>query len=455
MATRTQINRGVEGKEFVVLKDPKSRLWVRGTLIDTDEGCIIDGVTQGIDFDNYMIVRPKELRGKSSERGLLWVDGIFSFAPHVTVRGQKPNTVRLKAMRVFSGAFDPRIGTVSETRIDISHVAGLGKPKLVSAQYSNGQLTQTFDVDFVRRTLYDRNGCQICLDSSASVGETISSHQSLSILFAKPVPQTIAVDLLDRIVALLSILTNSSVSPRHIEFRRKKRSAFQWNAASIPDVVSDPYEWLTQPERVADTMERMLPDWLANFAEQRPFSTLKTLLATWHGNHYLEWEFLSFCQCFESLNARRMPTTATDERQFTQRIAPVIAAIKELREHGANSEFRRKLEYVVNEANRLSLKIRIDRALRPPPYWLTDVLRHRPGLLTAIEQRRNRLSHGNPDGAVLSSADADAIRVESAVMALSCLVETLLLGGLDYDECVRLAAASPIARDLHRRAATK
>lgn len=137
---------------------------------------------------------------------------------------------------------------------------------------------------------------------------------------------------------------------------------------------------------VADRLQDMLTDWLARHEALSPACNL--YFAVRAGRHvYLESQFLSIVQGLETLHDRTSSETVEPPEEFAERVSAILAVCPH--------SHREWLEEQLTYANKLSLRKRMQRLLRPltPHFGNAEA---RKALADKTVDTRNYLTHYDP-----------------------------------------------------------
>jgi hypothetical protein len=187
---------------------------------------------------------------------------------------------------------------------------------------------------------------------------------------------------------------------------------------------------MDRPEHCVKLLQKLLPSWLK--IDDDELLLARMFLGAAHENVYIENRFLSYCQVFEHLNTRRMPSPRMDEERYAAIVLePLGSAIAKLE---VNGKTKKRIRRALSDANRPSLEERLAHAFSIRPNWLLQLDGDAEKIRASVCKRRNELSHGSPSGAVRDQQSATDTQIDRHFVFLYCLSELFQRCGIDEKE---------------------
>lgn len=431
-----------EPKRHVVrLTDEATGIEITGELLVGRGDCEIVGVASGIDIDNYYSIRPRELRGASTEWGAVWMDRIYKFEPTVYGNDKLPASVRLKAIGLYAGDFDPREASIEWAYVVLDQIEQISMKELVDRSMTGLILQHRYDVTGHSETLLETDDVHITLQYAPIVSSTVEYEQRLTIVYKKAVDLTFVRTQFRSVLALISVLTGGFLQPRILRVGTGRKSAREWIYASDERPALHSSEWLCDRKDFVDCMRRMLPGWLQRAGDEKRLLPVLAFLGA-KDDRTIEQRFLTYCQSFEVLTRARQPKSARDAEFESKVVKPIMQFVDGLGD-AIDDDLRQRLRGGILGVNRRSLRDVILNAFGSGVTWKPAFGEgEETEFAKGVATRRNRLSHGDPGGGIYSQQDADELRSQTRYLFLHGLTEILLLTGIDEREAHAFVAAA-------------
>jgi hypothetical protein len=426
-------------RDWVRLSSQDLGITIHGEVEMTEDHCAIEGTVDSWTEKTAYNFQPADLTGYSTLHSAVWFERVI--LRKVTIPGDPklPRTLKLLAHDMYSGDFDPRVTPIEEGGILLTDLQPLTihDPK------------KKRDSHYFEEMLAEEDGVRVLLTGQFEDNFNLT-QQWITVRMNPTGSHSHARSALERTIALLCLLTGSTLSTSLVTFRSDRAQAEHWRGGWLKHRPASWSEWLYRPKAIVDELKRMLPGWLRETSRPNIAHQFQVLLGA-PGRETLEGLFLTYCQCFEDLNGLRRPRVRLmPESEFERDVIDVLAPhIKAL----GNRRLRRPLLSALRDANRASLETRLDQAFTNSPPWMWQVLERIPRIGRDIAQRRNLLAHGDPDGAVRSGEDALVVSIQTDVMALYCLSELFVLALGDEDAALQAANKHPRVSHLFYRVA--
>ena len=433
-------------RDHVVLRNKENDLEIFGELEMDGEGCRVAGIVPRLTRDNYFQFRPEELHGVSTSRGSIWLERV-SISSSVYGNGPRPSTVNLAAFTAYWGDFDPRATPIQRISLPLHDLLQLSDVELTNRSICHEDRTHVSrsKIQPPSTVLLETGEFTIAIEYLSTIGDDVTYRQALFITFKVPVAYHRATMLIDTVVALIFLLTDSIMSTSTKTFYTDTHQmAHQWKAGGTDRRIEDWRDWLEPPGKIVELLRKMLASWLREIPDEREVLRINKFFAAANPSVYIETGFLSYCQCFEDLTRRRRPMRAMEKGHFDQSVlAPLKVVITTLKAAGTiDKDLAGRLSWSIKQANDIPLKLRLAGAFESEPWWRKHLREYVSDIFERVESRRNNLSHGNPLGSILNQNEANAVHLEREFMFLHCVGEILFLGGLAEGEVNKLVQKS-------------
>jgi hypothetical protein len=426
----------------VRLVDALTGIVISGRLRFLSSGVAeVKGIADGLTLANYLSIRPTTLTGFSPQWGGVWLGRVFRFEPRVSFEPSIPTVVRLRAIETFIGSFDPRQATIYRVEATLGRLSSLVHFQLIEKQeILDRSVARHYKFCEPALSLYADENVEITLVHSITIATQVSYKQLLAAEFKLGTTQTLAIKLLDSVFLLVAILTQSKVIPRSVSYIDSNRQrSRERRALSIPKKLLHPHEWLVDKDEMVPLLRRVLGTWLKALAAAEYYLVVQWFITAAHSTRTVESRFLLFSQCFEELNRRRIGQVQFDIETYRDDvIVPLQDKIDSLKAAWIRSDFRSRLGAAVRSANDWRFRDRIKQTMNLLPRFTQFVKEGNEDIRMRLELRRNTLSHGDPQGAVMLESDFDQLLKETSVVRALCVAELLLLAGIENDLVDRL-----------------
>lgn len=417
-------------RDWVRLSSLALGITIHGEVELTEDHCSIEGTVDGLTRKTVYNFQPEDLAGHSTLHRAVWLERVFLRNATMPSDDLKlPGTLRLIAHDMYSGDFDPRTIPIEAASVPLTDV-----PPLTILDHKEKRASPYFE-----ETLAEQDGVRVLLNGLFEDNFNLT-QQWIAVHMEPAGSHAHARSVLERTIALLCLLTSSTLGTSLIKYQSDRAQAEHWRTGGLKHRPSSWSEWLYRPKAIVDELKRMLPGWLRATCDSNIVHQSQVLLGA-PGRETLEGLFLTYCQCFEDLNGLRRPGVrlmpeSDFEREVMDALAPHIKTL-------GNKKLRRSLLSALRDANHASLETRLEQAFTNSPKWMWQVLERIPRIARDIALRRNQLAHGDPAGAVRRAEDALVVSIQTDVMALYCLAELFFLALDDEDAALQVAHKDP------------
>ena len=428
-------SKSVVNIEHVKIDIPELKVTLLGRLRNEEDGrCVIEGLISGPKLSHGReLFDCHELIGVSDTVGDFWLSNVNFTRVSIPSNVDAPSTFEMVAYLRFFGHFDPREQTVAtiEAEIKSEHPLCSDDPIVDKPNIAANCITRSYPISPDSIVLYEEDDKRISLDRRGTFSTTIQYREIISISFGKRIEVNTADQDLDAVFLLLSILTQTNLSPKVRDYYLEREVPLVYAHRQEVVIASEsvpPFQWITDYHDIVPFLRNHLPFWMDEVRTDDRHQLVRNFIHSAE-RKYIESKFLALCQCFEGLNRLRVengePSIQLDEPQ----IRKLDAAAKEI---GLKKNIRSKLKHVLQQATSPALEQRLSRTLGGIGWIESHLTRDRKQRYAEVARRRNLISHGEIDGQVRSQQSFEDIIECIAIVRAACLAEILHLAGVPF-----------------------